>query len=1091
MDFINDKLNNKIKNKTSVLCSNDEFMCIFINSLKETNILVVTNTLYEANKIYDSLINYNTNVLFFPTDDFISEEALAASPELTITRIETINKSIISSDKKIIITDLMGLLRYLPTKENWKRNIKTLKVGDSISKDSLVKELYEIGYNNNPIVRKTGDYANRGFILDIFPCLEDSAIRIEFWGDVIESIRYFDIDTQLSTNNIEEITICPTSEFISTKMDAKRKQKYLKNYEEVNSIIDYLDNPVLIYKDINQIKTSYNKIKEDIFEYSNSKEEELSTNYIHDLEEIKPKFEVFLMNIDNICSEKVDLNINLELKDVFDYEGNFELLNADIRSYINQKQTIIIFLSSNKQVNSIGEYIKLPIVITDENNIKENSINVIEKKINDGFIYDKYVVFSERNIYKKTESKSTYKSRFRYGTKINDINKLNVEDYVVHEVHGIGIYSGIITLEKNGALKDYLLIKYKNNENLYIPVEKIDLITKYSQNEGIKPKISGLGGTEWQKTKLRVRNKIKDIADKLIKVSVERLAIEGFAFEKDSEDQLEFEREFIYEETKDQLTSTKQIKEDMESNHPMDRLLCGDVGYGKTEVAFRAIFKAVSSGKQVAYLCPTTLLSNQQYKNASIRFKNYAISIAILNRFTSKKDLIKTLEGLKKGTIDIVFGTHRLLSNDVIFKSLGLLIIDEEQRFGVIHKEKIKEYKSNIDVLTLSATPIPRTLQMAMVGLRGLSLIETPPVNRYPVQTYVLEENDHIIKEAIYKELSRKGQVYILFNRVEKIENKVRELERLVKDARITYAHGKMNKTEIENIMMDFINQKYDVLVCTTIIETGIDIANVNTLIVIDSDKFGLSQLYQIRGRVGRTNKIAYAYLMYDKRKILSENATKRLKTIKEFTELGSGLSIALRDLSIRGSGDILGSEQSGFIDSVGMELYTKMINEEVEKLKGTYIKKNIEEETSLINIDTHIEDSYVLDEAIKIEIHKKINEIDSYEKLIEVKIELEDRFGRVSENLLLYMYQEWFEKLARDKGIEKVNQNKNSIDILFTKEKTDTLDINDLYYKTIDISKSFRFSYEYKRLKVTLDTIKLEKHWLYYALEFLIIVDK
>lgn len=635
------------------------------------------------------------------------------------------------------------------------------------------------------------------------------------------------------------------------------------------------------------------------------------------------------------------------------------------------------------------------------------------------------------------------------------------------------------------------MVKYKNNENLYIPVEKIDLITKFQEGDGIKPKINTLGGTEWQKTKLRVRSKIKNIAEKLIKISAERKLRDGFAFLKDTEDQLEFEKEFIYEETKDQLVSTKQIKDDMESSSPMDRLLCGDVGYGKTEVAFRAIFKAISNNKQVAYLCPTTLLSKQQYNNALDRFKNYPISIALLNRFTTKKELNKILEGLSKGTIDIVFGTHRLLSKDVKFKSLGLLVIDEEQRFGVVHKEKIKEYKTNIDVLTLSATPIPRTLQMAMVGLRGLSLIETPPINRYPVQTYVLEENNLIIKEAIYKEMSRNGQIYILFNNVEKIEDKVKEIEKLIPEAKVTFAHGKMKKTQIEDIMIDFIDNKYDVLVCTTIIETGIDIPNVNTLIVIDSDRFGLSQLYQIRGRVGRTNKIAYAYFMYDKKKILNETAIKRLKTIKEFTELGSGLSIALRDLSIRGSGDILGSEQSGFIDTVGIDLYTKMINEEVEKIKGTYKEKNSEEQPPLINIDTHIEDEYVLDENIKIEIHKKINEIDSYEKLLEIKDELEDRFGKVSDKLLLYMYQEWFEKLARDKGIEKVNQNKNSVDLLFTKEKTDTLNINDLYYEAQFINKNFKFSYEYKRLKVTLNTFKLNKHFLYYALEFLNIIDK
>lgn len=1091
MEFLYDKINTNIEKKTLIVCQSDEFLSIYINSLKDKNILVVANTLYEANKIYDSISNYNNDVLFFPTDEFISEEIYATSPELKVTRLETLNKIVQTNSKKIVITSLTGLLRILPTKENWKNSILNLKLNQDINKDDLINHLFEIGYEVDSFVKKTGDIAKRGFILDIFPCLEENPIRLEFFGDQIESIREFDIDNQLSIKELDEITIYPMSEFISKNKDAKKQQKYLKNYEKTASILDYLENSILVYKDINQIITSYNKLEEDIFNYSKEIKENEEANYIHDLYKISANKEVHISSLDNIGSKDYDLTITLDVKNQYNYEENIELLNLDISQYIKQEKTVIIALSSKKQILNIKDIIKDKSIITDESNIKENTINLLEKKINDGFIYENYVVFSEKNILKAKSTKSKYASKFKYGTKINDINKLNFGDYVVHESHGIGIYSGIVTLEKGGVLKDYILVKYKNNENLYIPVEKIDLITKFQESQGTKPKINSLGGTDWQKTKLRVRNKINDIAQKLIKVSAERKLQEGFSFSKDTEDQTEFEKEFIYEETKDQLLSTKQIKDDMELPYPMDRILCGDVGYGKTEVAFRAIFKAISNNKQVAYLCPTTLLSKQQYNSALERFKNYPVSIALLNRFTTKKELNKILEDLVKGKIDILFGTHRLLSKDVKFKSLGLLIIDEEQRFGVTHKEKIKEYKSNIDVLTLSATPIPRTLQMAMVGLRGLSLIETPPINRYPVQTYVLEENPLIIKEAIYKEMSRGGQVYILFNNVEKIESKVKEIEKLVPDSKITFAHGKMNKNEIENIMIDFIDKKYDILVCTTIIETGIDIPNVNTLIIIDSDKFGLSQLYQIRGRVGRTNKIAYAYLMYDKKKILSEMATKRLKTIKEFTELGSGLSIAIRDLSIRGSGDILGSEQSGFIDTVGIELYTRMINEEVEKIKGTYKEKLEKDQTPLINIDTHIEDTYVLDDNIKIEIHKKINEIDSYEKLLEIKEEIEDRFGKVSDNLTLYMYQEWFEKLARDKGIEKVNQNKNSIDLLFTREKTETLNINDLYYEAQFINKKFRFSYEYKRLKVTLDTFKLDKHFLFYALEFLNIVDK
>jgi transcription-repair coupling factor (superfamily II helicase) len=651
---------------------------------------------------------------------------------------------------------------------------------------------------------------------------------------------------------------------------------------------------------------------------------------------------------------------------------------------------------------------------------------------------------------------------------------------------------GIVAITKGDIKKDYLQIKYKDDGKLYIPVEKIDLISKYSSNEGVVPKLNKLGGVEWQKTKMRIRSKIKDIADMLLKISAERAAQEGYAFSKDTEEQIEFESEFIYDETKDQLLTTKQIKEDMESKVPMDRILCGDVGYGKTEVAFRAMFKAVCNNKQVAYLCPTTLLSNQQYNNALERFKNFPVNIALLNRFTTPKETARIIEGISNKTIDIVFGTHRLLSKDIKFKDLGLLVIDEEQRFGVMHKEKIKEYKANVDVLTLSATPIPRTLQMAMVGLRNLSLIETPPVDRYPIQTYVLEENDYVIKDAIYKEISRDGQVYILYNNIEKIENKAQEIRNLVSDAKVVFVHGQMNKIEIENIMLDFINRKYDVLVCTTIIETGIDIPNVNTLIVIDADKFGLSQLYQIRGRVGRTNKIAYAYLMYNKRKVLSDIAVKRLSAIKEFTELGSGFNIAVRDLAIRGSGDILGSEQSGFIDTIGIELYTKMLNEEVNKLKGINVEdEEQEDEQPLINVETHIEDSYVDIDEIKIEIHKKINEIDSYEKLLSVKNELEDRFGTISDSLLLYMHEEWFEKIAREKGIEKINQNKNSIELVFNSEFTSKIDINSLFQKAYEICKMFRFSYSNNKLKIILDTIKLEKHWLYYCLDLLNNIDK
>ena len=709
--------------------------------------------------------------------------------------------------------------------------------------------------------------------------------------------------------------------------------------------------------------------------------------------------------------------------------------------------------------------------------------------MNQGFIYDKYAIITENDIY-GSKSEIKYKNKFRLGTKIRNLNKLDVGDYVVHEAHGIGKYCGLKTLTKNGFKKDYLMVSYKDDDKLYIPVEKIDFISKYSAKDGVVPKLNKLGGTEWQRTKLKARKRIQDMAGELLKLYAIRETTKGFAFLKDTKEQYEFEEEFPYTETEDQLKAIEEIKKDMEKDRPMDRLLCGDVGYGKTEVAFRAIFKAIMSGKQVALLCPTTILSNQHFNNAIERFKAFPINIEMLNRFVPTKRVNIILEKLKEGKVDLLIGTHRILSNDVIFKDLGLLVIDEEQRFGVTHKEKIKKYKDNVDVLTLSATPIPRTLQMSMSGLRNLSLIETPPVDRFPVQTYVLSENNQIIKDAIYKELSRDGQCFLLFNHVQDLESKKNELQKLVPDAKIICAHGKMTKTQLEDIMNDFINKVYDVLLCTTIIETGIDIPNVNTLIVYDADKFGLSQLYQLRGRVGRTNKIAYCYLMYNKSKILSEIAVKRLNSIKEFTELGSGFAIAMRDLSIRGAGDILGSEQAGFIDTIGIEMFMQMLDNEIKRLKGIEVEER-QDYTPLINVETAIEDNYIPDNDIKIEIHKKINQIDSYNKLNEVKDELIDRFGKLDESILAYMYEELFEKKANELKINKIIQTKNFIEVYIPKEITDVIDGSRLFVEISKISRMFRFSMRNKQLIIILDTVKLDKHFIFYLNDLLDIIKK
>ena len=1087
MDLLNDLVKIKDSKEVGLVGLNDEFFSLYVNKLfneSNKNILIVTSTLYEANILNNYLSTYTNKSLLFPMDDFLTSESIAMSPDLKITRLETLN-TIIKSKKNIVVTHLNGYLRYLPLKEKYINSILKIRVGTDLNRDELIKKITSLGYNRETIVTKTGEVGIRGFVIDIFPIQYEHPVRIEFFGDEIDSIRYFDEETQKTIEKTDECIIYPNTEFIvDNYFDIEEKnQKYLKEINNglVNSIYDYLDNPITIYKNYQQIKVSYINMQEQIFEYKNEKDKDFSGNYMFDLNEIKYQNVIYYNSIDNII-EDIDKDniINFQIKEIENFNENIDLINKFINTSITSSKTVIIALKEF-QIKSFTKYMNMPYLLTSITNIIKGRVNVIKYNLNQGFIYKDIIVLTENELFNKKINKAKYKTNFKYSTKIRNINNLEIGDYVVHSLHGIGIYNGIKTLKQGDYLKDYLEILYQDKDKLYIPVEKIELISKFTGKEGVSPKINKLGGTEWQKTKLRVKNKVKDIAEKLLKLYALREMKKGFQFSKDNELQMMFENEFEYVPTKDQLLATKQIKEDMESSQPMDRLLCGDVGYGKTEVAFRAMFKAVNDGKQVIYLCPTTILSNQQYENAKERFKNYPVNIALLNRFTSIKETKQIVEDLKNKKLDIVFGTHRLLSDDIRPKDLGLLIIDEEQRFGVTHKEKIKEYKENVDVLTLTATPIPRTLQMSMTGLRSLSLIETPPVDRFPIQTYVLEENNQIIKDAVYKELSRNGQIFILYNRVETIENKEIEIQKLIPEARIVVAHGQMKKEELENKMSDFINHKYDILLCTTIIETGIDIPNVNTLIILNADYFGLSQLYQVRGRVGRSNKIAYAYLMYDKSKVLTETAVKRLNVIKEFTELGSGFSIATRDLSIRGAGDILGSEQAGFIDNIGIELYLKILNEEVAKLKGEEIpEETVKDERPLINVDTHISDNYVDDTELKIEIHKKINEIDSYQKLLSIKKELEDRFGKLDEKIIIYMYEEWFESLAKKYEVEEVHQTKNFIELIFSENITNKIDGESLFYDAYKISRMFRFQMKNKRLIVILDTIKLEENYIY-----------
>lgn len=1056
---------------------------------KNKGILIIVNSVYEGNDLLNRLSNYTDKVLFFPMDDFITSEAIAISPEFKSERINTINK-LIYDDKYIVITNLMGILRYLPSKDLWKKKIITLKKDNDINREKLLNDLYELGYEKETIVTETGKFGIRGYVIDVFPIGMDNPVRIELWGDTIDSIKIFDIDTQLTIKDIDSIEIYPYSEFLidnDSSEEVIRKQKYLKYYSKnISNISDYMNEFICFWYDYNQIMVSYKLLMETIMDYDNNNKSSIKTDYMFDIRDIRLDNEIYLMGLDNILNDvKVNGKEDYVSYNIENFEGNLELFKKELEKYLVKKKTVILCIENKSTAKNIVNYMDIDnLVLTNINEIIDNKINLVNYGIGNGYIFDKYVVISNNDIFKTTK-KNNYKSKFKLSSRLSNVSNINKGDYIVHEMHGIGIYDEIVTLTKNGLKKDYIKLIYADGDVLYVPVEKIDRISKFVGKEASNMKLNKLNTDEWTKRKNKVRDKLNDIAGDLIKVSAEREMMKGFAFSEDDENQVLFDSEFEYTETADQLKAINLIKREMELSKPMDMLLCGDVGYGKTEVAFRAMFKAVNDGKQVAYLCPTTILSSQQYKSALNRFKTFPVNIALLNRFVPYEKQKKIIEDVNNGKIDILFGTHKILNDAIKFKNLGLLVIDEEQRFGVTHKEKIKKYKSNIDVLTLSATPIPRTLQMSMSGIRSLSLIETPPEERLPIQTYVLPENDNVVKDAIYKELSRNGQVFVLYNRVETIENKLRDINKLVPEARIRIAHGQMSKTELEDVMIDFINHEFDILLCTTIIETGIDIANVNTLIIFDADRFGLSQLYQIRGRIGRSDKVGYAYLMYDNRKELNDLAVKRLSTIKEFTELGSGFKIAMRDLSIRGAGDILGSEQSGYIDSIGIDLYLKMLKEAVDKLKGTYVEtKESDSVKPIIEVDTHISNDYVSEDDLKIEIHKKINEIDGIDKLLSVKEELEDRFGKISKEMELYMYEEWLEKLGNKLEVKTIKQTNTFIELEISKEMSGKIDGEKLFYTAYEVSKNFKLKQVDGKIHIILSLVNLDKHNVFYLID-------
>ena len=968
----------------------------------------------------------------------------------------------------------------MPTKQLFIDNCLKIKVGMQIDIYDLKASLLKSGYQSAIRVDQPFYFSKRGGVIDVFSIQYENPIRIEFFDDEIESIRFYNQNTQRTIENINEITILPASDILYddqevTKVISKINdlrdsqveildelyledflnkvsidQENLRNHDtsfsmysyynlfnQTTSIGDYLDDPLIILSNSQDINFAYkNYLEENFYYYQeliNVGKSVKGLNLFRDLYEVTDKATI---EFKSFATDEKDVIFNG--RTIMIDSQDEKMLISQIRSYL-KLSTVIIALDDERQIRLISELLnrhELLYTMLDNSGEFYPGLNLVIDKIGFGFelVDENIVVISSNELFKTKNVKKPKYFKYKNAKVLKDYQELEVGDYVVHDNYGIGQYLGIKTLEVQGVHRDYLYVAYAGDDTLYIPVEQFNLVRKYSSSEGKVPKINKLGSSQWQKAKAKARNKVDDIADKLIEIYAARMNQTGYAFPVDNEMQLEFENAFGYELTEDQVRSVKEIKEDMEKPQPMDRLLCGDVGFGKTEVALRAVFKAILGNKQVAFLCPTTILSMQHYKTMLDRFENFPVKVALLNRFTSTKQKNQILKDLKEGNIDLLVGTHRILSKDVEFKDIGLLCIDEEQRFGVKQKEKIKEYRKTIDVLTLSATPIPRTLQMSLMGIRGLSQIETPPKNRQPIQTYVIEKNDVLIKQIIERELARDGQVFYLHNRTSNIANTADKIGRMVPGAKVVVGHGKMDKNEIEDVMMRFVNKEYNVLICTTIIETGIDIPNANTIIVENADKFGLSQLYQIKGRVGRSNRGAYAYLLYNPSKVLTEEASKRLKAIKEFTELGSGYKIAMRDLAIRGAGDILGGTQSGFIDSIGFDMFMKILQDSVNQKMGKQ-EQEIDIKNVNVNVDGYIPHDYVSSDIEKLELYQRLDNTKTISAIDHLKTEFIDYYGKLPDEVAALIEKRKLDILASSKIIDVLEEKKGNIEITFSSD--------------------------------------------------------
>ena len=1143
INFINSKLNlgefiNQVKPETKNLLTGLTGSTISLFALEtltttKKKVLIVENTNFHANKLYDDLnLLKSDSVHIFPVEESISTELATSSPDELAQRLDTL--SFLCSDQAgIVVTSVAGLEYELSSQELFQAAQLKIVVNEEYDLEDLNQQFVQMGYSKEKLVAKPGDFAIRGDIVDIYPLTVDDPVRIDFFGNQVEKIKFFDTETQRSISELKEIEVLPASDRVVTDeqvhvglkklQDSYQRQleaadKETKDNLEIafgqtiaeltegmrpdnigriadylfknpSSLVDYLGNDdILIFDEYNRLVEQSNDSQAENqswlasqLEFGKALPEQKIRQSFVDVVKNRKLAEIYLSAFQQGMGHiRLNQLQNVPVRTMQQFFSQMPLLKSEVERWQKQNYTVLLAISNEKRINAINNTltdfgIKATLV---KDNVIENQTQIMNATLSSGFEMpeEKLAVITEKELFNKQPKKRRHQT-LANAERLKSYNELKPGDYVVHVNHGIGKFIGMQTMEVDGKHQDYITIEYRDDGRLFIPVTQLDMVQKYVSAEGKSPRINKLGGNEWQKTKRKVQSNIEDIADDLIDLYAKREAEKGFAFPKDDSMQTDFDNAFPYPETPDQLRSVQEIKRDMEKPHPMDRLLVGDVGFGKTEVALRAAFKAVEAGKQVVFLVPTTLLAQQHYETMKERFEGFPVEIGMLSRFQTRKQSKEIIEQLEDGSLDIVVGTHRLLSKDVKFHDIGLLIIDEEQRFGVKHKEKIKQLKNNVDVLTLTATPIPRTLNMSMLGVRDLSLIETAPSNRYPVQTYVMEQNYQVIAGAIKREMARGGQVFYLHNRVDDMDQVASQLQAMVPDARIATAHGRMNETQMEGVISDYLNGEYDVLVTTTIIETGVDMPNTNTLIVENADKYGLSQLYQIRGRVGRSNRVAYAYLMYRPNKVLTEVGEQRLEAIKNFTELGSGFKIAMRDLSIRGAGNLLGKQQHGFIDSVGFDLYTQMLNDAVAKKRGHTKAEKTNAEVNLA-LEAYLPENYISDQRQKVELYKRIRQIDSLENYQEVRSELLDRFGEYPQEVANLLDISLLKNSFDESLVNSVVMRNKKIVIKFSKKANDYL-TGDLVFKFLgNTTMKAKVNDRNGEFMMTLDADSVGKDW-------------